>query len=151
MSKIALATRLIVEIFRLHSALIVSGDRLVADLGLTSARWQVLAAMVMRGEPAPVVRLAEDMGLARQSVQRIVNELEQQGALRFAANPRHRRAKLVVLTPAGRALFDAAMRLQAPWARRLVATVRTDELEGVANILAELRTKLERGGVGRHG
>lgn len=144
MRKVSLATRLIVEVFRLHGALVISGDRLVADLGLTSARWQVLAAMVMRGEPAPVVRLAEDMGLARQSVQRIVNELGAQGALRFAANPQHRRAKLVVLTRAGRALFDAAMRRQAPWAQSFVASVSPDELERAAETLSQLRTELER-------
>ncbi|RUV46514.1 MarR family transcriptional regulator, partial [Mesorhizobium sp. M7A.F.Ca.MR.228.00.0.0] len=35
-------TDLILDLFRLSSRMLTSGDRLVADLGLTSARWQIL-------------------------------------------------------------------------------------------------------------
>ncbi|TIW72492.1 MAG: MarR family transcriptional regulator, partial [Mesorhizobium sp.] len=37
---------LILDLFRLNSRISAAGDRLVADLGLTSARWQVLGAIV---------------------------------------------------------------------------------------------------------
>jgi len=36
---------LIVSVFRLNGALIDTGNRLVADIGLTSAWWQVLGAL----------------------------------------------------------------------------------------------------------
>ena len=39
-------TSLVVDLFRLDSLLLTAGDRLVAPLGLTSARWQVLGAIV---------------------------------------------------------------------------------------------------------
>jgi DNA-binding MarR family transcriptional regulator len=58
------------------------------------------------------------MGLSRQNVQRIVNELEAQGVLRFAPNPHHQRAKLVLLTEHGRGLYKAAAERQGPWRRR---------------------------------
>lgn len=143
MSKVVVATRYIVEVFRLHNLLTLAGDRLVADIGLTSARWQVLAAIVMRGEPAPVVRLAESLGLTRQSVQRTVNELENQGAVRFQDNPFHRRAKLVTLTDAGRVLFEAAMRRQAPWAQRFAAGMTMAEFEHATIFARNLRERLE--------
>jgi hypothetical protein len=38
-------TDLILETFRLNGELLTAGDRLVADLSLTSARWQVLGAV----------------------------------------------------------------------------------------------------------
>jgi DNA-binding MarR family transcriptional regulator len=42
------------------------------------------------------------MGLVRQSVQRIADELVAGGILRVVSNPHHRRAKLVQLTSAAR-------------------------------------------------
>jgi hypothetical protein len=41
------------------------------------------------------------MGLTRQAVQRLANEMEQDGLVRFGPNPYHRRAKLVFLTSCG--------------------------------------------------
>ena len=65
-------TALILEVFKLNGALIAAGDRLVADLRLTSARWQVLGAVAMAPAPQTVADIARTMGLTRQSVQRIV-------------------------------------------------------------------------------
>ena len=41
-------TGLILDLFRLNNLLLTAGDRLVAGLGLTSARWQILGAIVAR-------------------------------------------------------------------------------------------------------
>src|ERR1700704_2902386 len=76
-----LVTELILEVFRLNGRLLVAGDRLVADLGLTSARWQVLGAVALAAAPMPVAWIARNMGLTRQAVQRIVNELIADGTL----------------------------------------------------------------------
>jgi hypothetical protein len=40
-------SELALEIFRLNGELLADGDALVADLGLTSARWQVLGAVAL--------------------------------------------------------------------------------------------------------
>ena len=112
-------TDLILDLFRLNSLLLTAGDRLVAPLGLTSARWQILGAIIAAERPQPVSWLARDMGANRQNVQRIVNDLERENLVKFEANPHHRRAPLVVLTEKGKQAFDAAMRLQAPWINRL--------------------------------
>src|SRR6201995_2831725 len=108
-------TLLILEGFRVNGGLIAAGDRLVADLGLTSARWQVLGAIALSPAAEPVARLARSMGLHRQGVQRIVNELEAEGIVALEDNPYHRRAKLVRLTKAGDGLFRAAGQRQRPW------------------------------------
>jgi len=108
---------LMLDLFRLNSLLLTAGDRLVARLGLTSARWQILGAIVAADRPQPVAWLARNLGANRQNVQRIINDLHKEGLVAFEANPHHRRAQLVVLTDKGRQTFDAAMRLQAPWTR----------------------------------
>ena len=108
-------TDLMLDLFRLNSLLLTAGDRLVARLGLTSARWQILGAIVAAERPQPVAWLARDLGANRQNVQRIINDLHKEGLVAFEANPHHRRAQLVILTDKGKQTFEAAMRLQAPW------------------------------------
>lgn len=109
-------TELILRVFRVNGALLAAGDRLVADLGLTSARWQLLGGLADQEEPLSVAQLARKMGLTRQAVQRIANELEAEGVVAFRANPRHKRARLIELTTHGHKLYDQSMELQRPWA-----------------------------------
>ncbi|WP_338312291.1 MarR family winged helix-turn-helix transcriptional regulator [Bradyrhizobium sp. TM239] len=136
-------SNLVLDLFRLNSLLLTAGDRLVAGLGLTSARWQILGAIVHAERPQPVAWLARDLGANRQNVQRIVNDLHAEGLVAFEANPHHRRAQLVVLTDKGRRAFDAAMALQAPWVNGLSEGLLVKDLQTVHRIVADLRTKLE--------
>ena len=134
---------LMLDLFRLNTLLLTAGDRLVAPLGLTSARWQILGAIVATQQPQPVAWLARNLGANRQNVQRIVNDLEQEGCVAFCANPHHRRAQLVVLTDNGRRAYDAAMRLQAPWINRLAADLSVRDIETVRCVTTALRQRLE--------
>src|ERR1700730_18478128 len=132
-------TDLIRDLFRLHSRILASGDGLVAELGLTSARWQILGAILTAERPQPVAWLARDLGANRQNVQRIVNDLHSEGLVAFEANPHHRRAQLVVLTDKGRRTFDAAMALQAPWVNDLSEGLSVKDLQTVHRFVAALR------------
>ncbi len=139
-------TNLMLDLFRINSLALTAGDRLVAPLGLTSARWQILGAIVAAGGPQPVAWLARDLGANRQNVQRIVNDLEREGLVRFAPNPHHKRAQLVVLTDKGKRSFNSAMDLQAPWVNELADGVAVKDLEKVHRVLLALRKKLEEDG-----
>jgi DNA-binding MarR family transcriptional regulator len=137
-------TALILDVFRLNGRLLVAGDRLVGGLGLTSARWQVLGAIAYAKQPGPVAWVARSMGLNRQGVQRIVNELEKDGIVAFAPNPNHRRANLVVLTERGKAIYEAASNLQAPWVNRLSDGLNLKGIAIATEVVGELRERLER-------
>lgn len=136
-------TDLILDLFRLNSRILIAGDRLVADLGLTSARWQILGAIVAAQRSQPVAWLARDLGANRQNVQRIVNDLHEEGLVTFEPNPHHRRAQLVVLTDKGKQVFEAAMRLQAPWVNRLSDGLPIKDIEITHRIMNALRRKLD--------
>jgi len=136
-------TGLILDLFRLNSLLVTAGDRLVARLGLTSARWQVLGAIAAGERPQPVAWLARDMGGNRQNVQRIINDLRKQGLVAFEPNPHHRRAQLVLLTDKGKQTFDAAMRLQAPWINSLSGGLLVKDIQTVQHIIMSVRQRLE--------
>jgi DNA-binding MarR family transcriptional regulator len=136
-------TAAVLDLFRLSNQLLAAGDRLVAGLGLTSARWQVLGTVVSARRPQPVAWLARDMSGNRQNVQRIVNDLAREGLVEFRPNPHHRRAQLVALTAAGQKAFDAAMRLQAPWMDALTKGLRVADVETTHRVIAAVRQRLE--------
>jgi DNA-binding MarR family transcriptional regulator len=136
-------TNLMLDLFRLNSLLLTAGDRLVARLGLTSARWQILGAIVGAERPQPVAWLARDLGANRQNVQRIINDLHKDGLVKFEPNPHHRRAQLVVLTEKGKRTFDAAMALQAPWINGLSEGLAVKDIEAVHRAITAVRKKLE--------
>ena len=136
-------TNLMLDLFRLNSLLLTAGDRVVAPLSLTSARWQILGAMVSAERSQPVAWIARDLGANRQNVQRIINDLHKDGLVVFEPNPHHRRAQLVVLTDKGRQAFHAAMELQTPWVNRLSEGLTVKELETMQRAITSLRKKLE--------
>jgi DNA-binding MarR family transcriptional regulator len=136
-------TDLILDLFSLNNRVTAAGDRLVADLGLTSARWQILGTIVAADRPQPVAWLARDLGAHRQNVQRIVNDLKKEGLVAFEPNPHHRRASLVVLTAKGKRTYKAAMRLQAPWVNNLSDGLRVEDIETTHSVMTALRRKLE--------
>ncbi|MGO9485910.1 MAG: MarR family winged helix-turn-helix transcriptional regulator [Rhodomicrobium sp.] len=133
-------TKLIIETFRLNGALLAAGDKLCADLGLTSARWQVMGAI---GDgPLPVAHIARNMGLTRQAVQRVADELAREGLIAFADNPHHRRAKLAGLTAKGRSSLDEVSRRQAAWANRIVEGLGPASIDAAAALAETLRHRL---------
>lgn len=139
-------TEVILELFRLNNRLLNAGDQLVSDLGLTSARWQVLGTIVAAQRPQPVAWLARDMGGNRQNVQRIVNDLAAEGLVDFRSNPHHRRAQLIVLTDKGKEIFSAAMDVQTPWINRLGEGLRIADIQSTQQVISTLRQRLEASG-----
>lgn len=135
-------TELILEVFRLNGLLLATGDDLVGKLGLTSARWQVLGAIALTDEPQSVAGLARSMGLSRQGVQRIVNDMHVEGFVALKPNPKHRRAQLVVLTPKGHAAFEAAAEVQTPWVNGLASGLSVSEIESAVSLSKALRARL---------
>jgi DNA-binding MarR family transcriptional regulator len=136
-------TGLVLDLFRVNNLLLTDGDRLVARLGLTSARWQVLGAIIRAERSQPVAWLAHDMGANRQNVQRIINDLHEDGMVRFETNPHHRRAQLVILTDKGKETFDAAMRLQGPWINSLSEGLSFKDIQTMHRVIIALRKKME--------
>jgi DNA-binding MarR family transcriptional regulator len=137
-------TDLVLEIFRLNGELIAMGDDLVSDLGLTSARWQVIGAIALAQTPLPIAQIARNMGLTRQAVQRLANELEKEGFLRFAPNPDHQRAKLVLLTSKGQAAYASATKRWLPKARGLGSGSTLKDIETSLATLRRLRQRLAK-------
>lgn len=136
---------LLLDLFRLNSRANLAGDRLLAPLGLTSARWQLLGTIKCCSDrPQPVAWLARDTTANRQNVQRIVNDLERDGLVAFKPNPHHRRAHLIVLTEKGQQAWETAMKLQVPWVNDLADGLRLEDIKTMRALIITLRGKLEK-------
>lgn len=136
---------LVVRVFQLNGLLTAHGDALAAPAGQSSARWQVLAAI--EDQPRSVAEIARVLGLARQSVQRIADLLEADKLAVYADNPAHQRAKLLQLTPRGRATLAQIAKAQRTWADRIGKQLDPRKLRAANTLLDEalelLRTETD--------
>jgi DNA-binding MarR family transcriptional regulator len=133
---------LVLSIFRLNGFLLRAGDRLTAEVGLTTARWQVLGAVLH--EPLTVAAIARNMGLARQSVQRTADLLVEEGLCEYSPNPAHRRAKLLSSTDEG---LNSVRRLGpgvSAWSKRVRESVGDDVIDAATVSVKELTAALAR-------
>ena len=137
------ATKVVLSTFRANGAMLGAGDALAGAEGLTSARWQVLGAIVLNEGPLTVPQIARRMGLTRQSVHATVQHLVDDGLLELGANADHRRSQLVDLTPLGRTAYEAIDGRQAIWVNRLARGISHTDLETTARVLDELVRRLE--------
>ncbi|MFZ3394399.1 MarR family transcriptional regulator [Rhodococcus sp. 7Tela_A2] len=128
--------------FRLNGQFLDLADTLAAPAGLTASRWQVLGAVLTT--PLPVAGIAREMGITRQSVQRIADLLVEQGLAEYRPNPAHRRAKLVAATPAGLEAVAQIDPAHATAARRLCDEMGCDDFEEAVSALRRLSAALER-------
>jgi DNA-binding MarR family transcriptional regulator len=129
-------TEIVLRIFRLNGQLLAAAERMAGPVGLTAAWWQVLGA-VLRG-PLTVAGIARDMGLARQSVQRIADLLVNRGLAEYRPNPAHRRAKLLAPSTAGWAAIRALAPAQHTFANRVTEGLSAGELRQTLDVLDRL-------------
>lgn len=127
--------------FRLNGQFLAIAEDLAAPAGLTAAWWQVLGAVLT--EPLPVAGIARDMGITRQSVQRIADLLVDKGLAEYRPNPAHRRAKLVAVTDAGLAAVRRINPQHAIMAERLVDELGYEQLAATVEMLTMLSTALD--------
>lgn len=135
-------TELVLEVFRWHGRLIAFGDGLSKPFGLTAARWQILGAI--DDAPLSVAQIGRRMGITRQNAQRLADALAEDGLVRYAPNPDHRRAKLVCMTDAGRKAFDQVMRRQTVWANRMGSKASSAELGTALKVIKAFHADMQR-------
>lgn len=133
-----LFTEIVLEIFKLSGTLSTEGDLLAKPQGISSARWKILGALSFSDTPLTVSQIARSMGQSRQSVQRLVDVMFQDGLLSFEDNPEHKRAKLVSMTPRGESIYANMEAIQIPWANEKSANIDSEDLEITLKTLRQL-------------
>ena len=134
-------TEMILETFRLNGALIETGDKLINDLGLTSARWQILGSLV--DGPITVADIGRKMGLSRQNVQRIANRLKEDGFIETSPNPAHRRAKLYFLTDLGKESMKEITWRQEQWVNHMSEDMDLTDMKKALAMMIDCRKRVQ--------
>ncbi|MEU8825047.1 MarR family winged helix-turn-helix transcriptional regulator [Streptomyces sp. NPDC048636] len=128
--------RLVADVFEAAGTLRRLGETTARAEGLTQARWQVLS--VVSEQPVTVARAARRLGVSRQNVQRVANDLT---ALRLAAyvpNPDHRSSPLLTLTPRGEEALTRVTERAAALHHALFATLPEEEIRATRASLRRL-------------
>ncbi|MBX9930813.1 MAG: MarR family transcriptional regulator [Methylobacterium sp.] len=129
---------LVLTVFETNGRLVEAGNALVRPAGLTTAWWQVLGALGYSPTPLPVAHIARNMGLTRQAVQRVVDLLAERNLVSLQPNPHHQRAKLVVLTQAGRIALSGAEKAVAPLDQSILDRIGAERLATAVAVLREM-------------
>lgn len=140
----ALGAAFTLGIFRLNGQMLEAGARLTKPVGLTVAWWQVLGAVLR--EPDTVSGIARQMGLARQSVQRVASRLMDEGLLESKPNPAHKRAPLLSATDKGLAAVKRLAPGQTAFSEQLVQGFGRKRFERLVADLREMSTLVDRVG-----
>jgi DNA-binding MarR family transcriptional regulator len=140
-------TDLVLAIFRAHQALVGEGDRQVAGLGLTSARWKVLGAIALAGEPLSAAEIGRRMGLSRQAAQKQLDGLLADELVDRRDDVSDRRATLHELTRAGEVAFTKADEVWTSWSKELGRGVPKKTWDDAASLVDLLAARASSGNI----
>ncbi len=136
-------TEIVLEVFKLGGFLINAGDQMGMEYGVTSARWKILGAIFLAGEPQTVPQIARRMGLTRQAVQRLVDVMQKDGLLLFHKNPDHKRAKLIDISDLGKEIFLKLDEKQSKLAIAHSSGIPQAELETTLSVLKRMSDAID--------
>jgi len=136
-------TDIVLEVFKLGGFLVSEGDHMGSEYGITSARWKILGALSLAGEPQTVPQIARSMGLTRQAVQRLVDAMREDELLLFQENPGHKRAKLISLSERGKTVYSKLYEKQSVWAMKCSIGISKTELETALSVLKRISDTID--------
>ena len=127
---------LIADLYEAAGALRAHGQQLAAPAGQSQARWQVLS--VLSEGDWTVAQAARRLGVTRQAVQRLVNDLQADGLVSSQPNPRHARSPLLRLTELGRRALDQITQAASAWHRVAAEGLSVTDLLTTRTVLRHL-------------
>jgi DNA-binding MarR family transcriptional regulator len=124
----------------LHAAYAVASEleSRLAAAGLSLAKLAALQALADAGQSVPLTDLAERLSCVKSNITQLVDRLEADGYVRRKADPLDRRARLAVLTAAGRKACREGTRIQQQADRELLKTLTREERVGLGALLYKL-------------
>ncbi len=127
----------------LHAAGAAEGhvEAKLAAAGLSLAKLAALVALREAGESLPLSHLADRLACVKSNITQLVDRLEADGLVSREADPKDRRARLAVMTAAGRDACDTGVRIQQDAERALLSELSDSERQQLGLLMA----KLERG------
>lgn len=135
------------DLYEASAAVRRVGEQLARVANQTLPRWQVLYLLAQQELTVPVV--ARRLGLTRQAVQRVSDELVSANLLRRSPNPDHQRSPLHALTAGGMEVLERINRQAAIWHRAVLKELSSQEIEDGRKFLQALTRLAEHPGMKR--
>jgi DNA-binding MarR family transcriptional regulator len=117
-------------------------DRLelaLEPLGLSCAKFGVLAKLVHAGESLPLGTLAERMACVRSNMTQLVDRLEADKLVRRVSDPSDRRSIRAELTREGRERHSAAVQVVRQAERELFSGLPPEQQDALFQLLGSLK------------
>lgn len=111
--------------------------------GITNARWQTLCELVALDYRITVSELARYMGLSRQAVQRLADDMASDGLVEFAENPGDGRAMHLLLTEAGKTTYYAALEREWQWTNMIAEDFDEKQIACAVELLEAITKKMQ--------
>jgi len=131
------------EVFALRDALAGVMDQVHEQTGLSTPKRRALNTL-QQGGPATMPDMAHALGVSRQFMRAVCNELLAEGQAEFVDNPRHKRSKLVILTEQGRAALERAQGLENKLIEGAVSDVPPERVDQARELLVRLRERVAK-------
>lgn len=119
-----------------------SGKTVDAMNSWGSGQWGLMYSLQIDG-PQTVPALARKRPVARQRIQKIVDDLATKELVEFTENPKHRRSKLVQLTGKGHSLTRQLTEQIRDMADILGAGLSHPDMAAATSILKTLQSRLD--------
>ncbi|MDH7796237.1 DNA-binding MarR family transcriptional regulator [Beijerinckia sp. GAS462] len=139
-SDIEIIDQLAIEAYALSATFRRHGAVLAAKGGQTQARWQVLRAASM--ELLSVPQIARRLGVTRQNVQRITDELVADRLVQLVLNQDHKASPHLMLTQRGQETLEALTDAGVDYRKVIWPLVRHVDLVGLVAILKSVNHAL---------
>lgn len=111
--------------------------------GITNARWQTLSELFALEKRVTVSELARHMGLSRQAIQRLADDMASDGLVEFVENPGDARAMHLLLTEAGRATYHEALEREWQSTNAIAADFDAEQIARAVILLEAITQKMQ--------
>ncbi len=132
------------EVFALQAALSAIMDKVHEQAGLNTSRHKIMRILIQM-EPATVPDMGAILGVSRQFVQTVCNDLLARGFIEFTENPRHKRSKFVELTETGRIAFRKARQKENQIIEQALPEIDPERVTETRELLKCIRIALIEG------
>src|SRR5690606_31862187 len=125
----------------LHAANTVQAhvESRLADLGLSLPKLAALSALLEAGGSLPLSQLADRLSCVKSNITQLVDRLETDGFVKRGLDPGDRRARLAILTPAGRVVCEAGARIQTDAEQNLLADFSAKDARQLKTLVERLQ------------
>jgi DNA-binding MarR family transcriptional regulator len=135
-------TDLIRTVIRMNATVQKSGTRLLRDTGITNTRWQLLSELFALEQRVTVSELARHMGVSRQAIQRLADDMASDGLVEFVKNPGDARAMHLLLSAAGKATYHEAQECEWQWTNEIAADFDAKQIANAVALLEAITEKM---------